>query len=275
MQRAKEIFLKAKKDVTNLNFGSNLSKFGSDGLDFSEIRDYANDDVKKINWKATARSLDLKINVFHETKQLNIIIAFILSGGLNFGSSRLKLDLGAEILALLGLAGVYSKNTVYPYIFSSKFEKIVEPINYEDGIYALVDDVLSSDVLGKEPNFKALCDAINLANKKRSMIFIISDFLSDDIDLSEISFYNDVYAVCIRDIAEEDIFIYDDLNFIDTISFKTFEASIDKSLANRYSRLLKEHDYKLQEHFFDNKISFTKIYDGDDIVQKFRALMGY
>lgn len=273
MQRAKEIFLKAKKDVTNLNFGGSLSKFGSDGLDFAEIREYNNDDVKKINWKATARSMGLKTNIFNETRQLNVVIAYMLSGSLNFGSSRLKFDLGAEILALLGLAGVHSKNIVYPYIFSSKFEKIVEPISYEDGIYALVEDVLNIDILGKELNFKALCDTINLVNKKRSMIFIISDFLSDDVDLSEIAFYNDVYAICIRDRAEEDISVFGELNFIDPTSFGSYEANIDQASARRYERLLKEHDYKLKEHFYSNKISFTKIYDGDDMVQKFAWLM--
>lgn len=273
MQRAKEIFLKAKKDVTNLNFGLSLSKFGSDGLDFSEIRDYSNDDVKKINWKATARSMELKSNVFNETKQLNIVTAFMLSGSLNFGSNRLKFDLAVEILALLGLASVISKNAVYPYVFSQKLEFFTEPLFSEDGIFELVNTILNTQILGKKPNFKALCDTINLAHKKRSMIFIISDFLEESVDISEIAYYNDVYALCIRDRAEEDISMFGELNFIDPTNFSAFKTNIDKGISKRYKELLKAHDDKIKEHFLQNNVSFTKFYSDDDIVHKFLGLM--
>lgn len=273
MQRAKEIFLKSKKDVTNLNFGLNLSKFGSDGLDFSEIRDYSNDDVKKINWKATARSMELKTNIFNETKQLNIVIAFMLSGSLNFGSSRLKFDLATEILSLLSLAGVISKNIIYPYVFSDRLEFFIEPIVSEDGVFELVNTLLGSEILGKEPNFKALCDTINLAHKKRSMVFIISDFLSSKVDISEIAYYNDVYALCIRDRAEEDISMFGELNFIDPTNFGAFETNLDKSSVRRYKELLKAHDDRLMGHFFENSVSFAKFYSDDDIVHKFLGLM--
>ncbi|NLY03470.1 MAG: DUF58 domain-containing protein [Campylobacter sp.] len=272
MQKAREIFLKAKRDVTNSNFGLNVSKFGSDGLDFVEIREYANDEFKKINWKATAKSRELKTNVFNEARQLNIIIAYMIDGSLNFGSKCLKFELGAQIFANLALAGVYSKNIVYPYIFSDKFEEIYPPISREEEVYRVVDNTLNLNILGKSANFATLSNAINLETKKRSMIFVISDFL-EQVDLSQIAVYNDVYAICLRDRAEEDISIFAELNFVDPVNFNEHELNIDKSTAQRYKELLKMHDYKLKEHFFNNKISSTKIYEDDDIVYKISRLM--
>ncbi|HHB94019.1 MAG TPA: DUF58 domain-containing protein, partial [Campylobacterales bacterium] len=76
-QVAKEILLRAKKDVFSGNLGNHITTFKGDGLDFREIRDYDyGDDIRKINWKATAKGNGLKTNVFNEERELNIVIAF-------------------------------------------------------------------------------------------------------------------------------------------------------------------------------------------------------
>ncbi len=55
-KKAKEIILRAKKDVFSGNLGNHLTLFKGDGLDFREIRDYTyGDDIRKINWLASAK----------------------------------------------------------------------------------------------------------------------------------------------------------------------------------------------------------------------------
>ncbi len=103
-QVAKEIILRAKKDVFTGNLGNYLTTFKGDGLDFREIRDYEyGDDIRKINWKATAKGGGLKTNIFNEERELNIVIAFMLSGTLNFGSVALKQEVATADYGSLGI----------------------------------------------------------------------------------------------------------------------------------------------------------------------------
>ncbi|PSM51899.1 DUF58 domain-containing protein [Campylobacter blaseri] len=267
MQRAKEIFFKAKKDIYNQNFGNMQSPIKGDGLDFKEIKDYIDEDLKKINWKATAKSGAIKANVFNETRQINIVVVLMLSGSLKFGSVRLKRDLATEIFALLSLAAVESKNLLYPIIFSDKLEKFYPALKSQDGVYQAIEDSLNIDVLGKDVDYKNLCDTINSTIRRKSAIFIISDFLKEP-DFTDIAYYNDVYSIIIRDKIEEELKFDSDMDLINPVKLDKFELHLDKSVVERYKELLKEHDRKVKNHFLENRIFSDKIYTDDEVLPK-------
>ena len=99
--KLKEILLRVKKQVFSGNIGNTLSTFKGTGLDFYEIKDYTiGDDVRKINWKSTAKSSSVKVNVFNEERELNIIVAYMVNGSINFGTKRIKQDVMAEVCLL-------------------------------------------------------------------------------------------------------------------------------------------------------------------------------
>jgi len=84
--------------------GNHLTLFKGDGLDFREIRDYTyGDDIRKINWLASAKGSGLKVNEFNEERELNVVIVLIdLVVGYTLGSVKLKHEVAIEILALVG-----------------------------------------------------------------------------------------------------------------------------------------------------------------------------
>lgn len=273
VEKAKEIILKAKKDVFSGNIGDYLSSFKGDGLDFKEIKEYSyGDDIKKINWKATAKSNDLKINVFNETKQLNIVIAFMLSGSLHFGSTRLKQEVCSEILALLGFCAIGNHNLVYPMFFSNKSEKPLEPSLHEDIIYKFVEDSLSINLLKKEVDYMSFCDYINTVIKKRSIIFIIGDFY-EQLDLSQIAYHNQIYALIVRDRFEEYPKLYGEFNLINPNTSNNQEFNITKGVAKEFYKLIEQKDKKLYEHFLKHQITYGKIYTDDDIYLKLSYIL--
>lgn len=274
MNRAKEIFIKAKKNVFNSNFGLYESLIKGDGLDFREIKEYENEDLRRINYKASAKSGELKANVFNETKQMNVVVILALSSSLKFGSSRLKLDLAAEILALLSLATTMGKNLLFPVVFSSKPELFYEPVSDEyepvsdeNEIYEITKDILNLNTFKKEIDFKKLSEFLNSVIKRKATVFLISDFL-EEVDLSEISYQNDVYAVVLRDFFEENLTTLNDVDLINPFNGDKFEANLDEISIKRYKKLLKTHDEKLKEHFLQNKVSFGKIYTNDEPLSK-------
>lgn len=264
-QIAQEILLRAKKDVFSGNLGEHLTTFKGDGLDFREIRDYDHgDDIRKINWKATAKGAGVKTNVFNAEKELNIVLAFMVSGSINFGSVKLKQDVIAEILALLSFSALKGHNRLQSQFFSDKSEIFFEPTKRETIIYNIIESAIAIDTLGKEVNYKKFCDFINSVVRQKSLIFIIGDFYGD-IDLSDIAHKNEVYALIVRDRVEENPLFSGLFELIDPNSLDSKEINLNRDTSKEYKKLIKEHDSKIYEHFIEHQITFGKIYTDEDI----------
>jgi uncharacterized protein (DUF58 family) len=264
-QVAQEILLRAKKDVFSGNLGEHLTTFKGDGLDFREIRDYDyGDDIRKINWKASSKGAGLKTNVFNEERELNIVLAFMVSGSLNFGSVKLKQEVASEILALLSFSALKGHNRLQSQFFSNKSEKFFEPSKSETIIYNIVENAIEMDTLNKEVDYKEFCKFVNGVVRQKSLIFMIGDFYGD-IDLSDIAHKNEVYAIIVRDRLEENPLLHGEFNLVDPNTLNTTEITLNKSVAKAYQKLIEEHDNKIKEHFLEHQISCGKVYTDEDI----------
>jgi uncharacterized protein (DUF58 family) len=264
-QVAKEILLRAKKDVFSGNLGNHLTTFKGDGLDFREIRDYEyGDDIRKINWRATAKGRGLKTNVFNEERELNIVIAFMVSGSLHFGSVKLKQEVATEIMALLAFSALKNNNRLQSLFFEKKIEKFFEPTKSDAIVYQLVDSAIGFDCLGKEVDYKAFCDFVNGVVKQKSLIFMIGDFY-EEIDLSEIAHKNEIYAIIVRDRLEENPYLRGEFELVDTNTLNSNEIILNRDVAKEYQRLIQQHDLRLREHFLQHQIAYGKIYTDEDI----------
>ena len=271
--RLQELLIVAKKDVFGGNIGDNITTFKGDGLDFREIKEYqSGDDVKKINWKSTVKTGVTKVNVFNVDRELNIIIAFMVSGSIHFGSVRLKQDTIAEIIALLSYSSIKNNNILSGLFFSNSVEKIVPPSKSESTVYNLTKSALELDSLEKNIDYEKFCEYINATVKQKSLIFLVGDFYGD-IDLSSISYKHEVYALIVRDRLEEYPYIKGEYDFVSPIDFSSSEVSMDKSAANEYKKLIEQNDTKLYEHFLHHQISSGKIYTDDDIYLKLAQII--
>ena len=270
---AREIILRAKKDVFGSSIGDFVAPFKGDGLDFAEINDYhLGDDVKKINWKASAKSNSLKVNVFNEARELNIILIFMISGSINFGSVKLKQDVIAEILAILAYSSLKNKNRLWTLFFDNKELELFLPTKSEAIVYEIIKSTLNINVIGKKADFKNLCDYINTKFKQKSLIFLISDFY-EKIDLSQIAHKNEVYALMIRDRLEEYPLLDGEFELVDGTNLRSNEFVLNKQVAKKYQKLLFKHDEKLIEHFLKHGINYGKIYTDDDLFLKLSSIL--
>jgi len=264
-QVAKEILLRAKKDVFSGNLGNHLTTFKGDGLDFREIRDYNyGDDIRKINWKATAKGGGLKTNLFNEERELNIVIAFMLSGSLHFGSVKLKQEVATEIMALLAFSSIKNNNRLQTLFFEKKVERFFEPTKSDLIVYQLVDSAVNFNCLGRESDYKAFCDFVNGVVKQKSLIFIVGDFYGN-INLSEISHKNEVYVIIVRDRLEENPILNGEFELVDPNSLNSKSITLNREIAKEYKRLIIENDKRLQEHLLQHQITYGKIYTDEDI----------
>jgi len=270
---AREILIKTKRKVFSQNLGNNATTFVGNGLDFSELREYYfGDDVRKINWKATAKAQRPYINLFTEERELNIVIAFMTSGGITFGSKRIKQELMAEIYALLAYSAMKNGDNVTTLAFSDKEEYYRRATKSINALHEVVPNLLGLDALGKEVDYEEFSNHMLGTVKQKSIVFVIGDFY-EDVDLTLLSAKHEVYAVVVRDKFEEEPQLMGMLDLIDPNSMESSSFEFNKKMLLDYKAKIDKKDKKLYEHFMGHHIRYVKIYTDEDPYYKLNNLV--
>ena len=270
---AREILIKSKRKIFSQNLGNNATTFVGNGLDFSELREYYfGDDVRKINWKATAKAQRPYINLFTEERELNIVIAFMTSGGIAFGSKRIKQELMAEVYALLAFSAMKNGDNVTTLAFSDREEYYRRATKSINALHDVVPKLLGLDALGKEVDYEEFSDYMLGTVKQKSIVFLIGDFY-EEVDLTLLSAKHEVYAVVVRDKFEEEPQLMGMLDLIDPNSMKSSSFEFNKKMLTDYKEVIDKKDKKLYEHFMGHHIRYVKIYTDEDPYFKLNNLV--
>jgi len=81
--------------------GNNPSLFQGEGFEFAELREYVyGDDVRKIDWKTTAKLGKPFVKIYHEERELNVVVSSMMNGSVYFGTTRAKSELIAELVGI-------------------------------------------------------------------------------------------------------------------------------------------------------------------------------
>ena len=272
------ILLQTRKKLFTKLLGEHNTVFSGNGLEFKELREYTtNDDIRHINWKVTSRSLHPSVNIFDENRQLNVVVVYLNSGSNYFGSCKSKQDTMAETIVALCQATVLNNDMVTSIFFSDEEDKFYKPTKHKRIIDINLDTIYELDPLGKSVDYDKLNFYLANKIKKKSLIFLVGDFLDFNIDnsLSFLSSKHEVFCAIIRDKMEEDLELLGDFDFIDTNSTATNNISLNKKSIQQYNQALKEHDIKLFKYFRNSNIKYEKIYTHDNTVDKIAKLVTY
>ncbi len=260
----KKIILKTKKQVYGDMLGNNASMFQGEGFEFAELREYVyGDDVRKIDWKTTAKLGKPFVKVYREERELNVVVVTMMSGSMYFGTVKQKSDIAAEVVATLGFSAVKNADLFSHLIFADKLYAISKPSKKLFSVHKAIEEVSSFDPLGKPADYQALVETLNTRLKKKALLFIISDFVGT-IDLKLLSKKHDVFAVMVRDRFEEDPSELGYFRLIDMETKQSFEGNIDSSTLKSYKKALLKNDEKLYRQFKKQGVRFAKVYTHED-----------
>jgi uncharacterized protein (DUF58 family) len=269
----KKIVLKTKKQVYGDMLGNNASIFQGEGFEFSELREYIyGDDVRKIDWKTTAKLSKPFVKIYKEERELNVVVVSMLSGSTYFGTVKQKSDIMAEVVATLGFSAVKNSDLFSHMIFADKMYDVSKPSKKLFSVHKAVDDVVAFDPIGKEADYTALVETLVSRLKKKALLFIVSDFVGD-IDLKLLSKKHDVFAVMVRDRFEEDPQELGYLRLIDMENKKSFEGDVGSSTLKHYKKALHDNDEKLYRQFKKQGVRFTKVYTHEEPTLKIMKRM--
>ena len=269
----KKIILKSRKQVFGDMLGNNASIFHGQGFEFSELREYIyGDDIRKIDWKTTAKLGKPYVKIYHEERELNVVVATMMNGSAYFGTVRQKSELMAEIVAILGFSAVKNSDLFSHLLYADRLYQRSKPSKKIFSVNKAVESLEDFEMIGKEGDFKGLVDTLYSRVKKRSLLFIVSDFIGE-IDLKLISKKHDVFAVIVRDRFEENPSELGYLRLIDMETKRDFEGNIDSGTVKQYKKALYANDEKLYKQFKKNGVRFAKIYTDEDPYAKLMKRM--
>jgi len=272
-KKAKKIVLKTKKQVYGDMLGNNASLFQGEGFEFSELREYVyGDDIRKIDWKTTAKLGKPFVKVYKEERELNVVVVSMLSGSTYFGTVKQKSDIMAEVVATLGFSAVKNSDLFSHMIFADKMYDLSKPSKKLFSVHKAVEDVVSFESLGKEADYKALVETLISRLKKKALLFIISDFVGD-IDLKLLAKKHDVFAVIVRDKFEENPSELGYLRLIDMETTQSFEGDVDAGALKGYKKALHDNDEHLYKQFKKQGVRFTKVYTDEEATLKLMKAM--
>jgi uncharacterized protein (DUF58 family) len=200
--------------------GNFRSVFKGQGMEFEEARHYQwGDDAKAIDWNASARLGTPFIKVFREERELTILLLLDASASMRRGIANLWGNAGIIspyeqaliTAALIAFSSERSGQRVGAFLFDSVIDRVFPPRKGRRNILSFVSGALhyhkTQTNTGKSSNLGAALDGAGRLLKRRSMVVLMSDFLSADWEkeLCDLSRRHDVIAVRVYDPKNMDI----------------------------------------------------------------------
>lgn len=297
MAKVGKIRILTNKLIDDQLSGDYHSTFKGQGVEFDEVRPYVpGDDIRTIDWNVTAKTGLPYIKRFSEERELTILFMVDVSGSQGYGSvRRSKMELAAEVTALLALTAIRNQDKIGLILFSDQIVKYIPPRKGRDSVMRLVREVLAAeDSATGGTDIAAALKFLNSVQKRRAVVFLVSDFLHCQSGISNLksqissvkpqtsSFeqllratarHHDMVCVPVSDPAEREL---PDVGLVELEDPETGElVLVDTSSAavrRRFSATASEENEELKRFFLKTGIDTLTIATDRPYIDEVRAL---
>tara|TARA_B000000532_G_scaffold239893_1_gene230012 strand:- start:212 stop:1078 length:867 start_codon:yes stop_codon:yes gene_type:complete len=186
LKKVRKIEIKTRRLSENLFGGEYQSTFKGRGMTFSEVRKYEfGDDVRSIDWNVTARYNEPFIKIFEEERELTMMLVVDISASEFFGTStKFKRELITEISATLSFSALQNNDKVGVILFSDQIELFIPPKKGKSHILRIIRELIEFKPNSKRTSISTALSFLMRVIKKKSIVFILSDFIDSDYENS-------------------------------------------------------------------------------------------
>ncbi|MBN1219819.1 MAG: DUF58 domain-containing protein [Anaerolineae bacterium] len=180
IKKIRRIEIHTRRLVNDSFAGEYHAIFKGRGMEFDEVRPYQpGDEVRDIDWNVTARTGDLFVKRFVEERELTVMLLVDASASGQFGTvNRFKREIAAELAAVLAFSAITNNDKVGLLVFTDQVELFISPRKGRRHVLRLIRDLLAFQPQGQGTDVKLALNTINRVLKRRSIVFLISDFLT-------------------------------------------------------------------------------------------------
>lgn len=264
LKQVRQIEIKTRGLVNEVFSGEYHSVFKGRGMEFSEVREYQfGDDIRNIDWNVTARYGHPFVKIFEEERELTVMLLVDMSGSLHFGSfEKTKQRIAAELSAILAFSALKNNDKVGLILFTDQIEKFVSPRKGRSHVLRIIREVLSFQPEGNKTDLKGALEYFNHTIKKKSITFLISDFIDEGYEkiIKIIVKKHDFVSIILQDPREREIPKAGLIKIQDseTGSIRYLDSS-SKIVQDYFNQKIKSNDDKIKDLFMRSRIDSIKI----------------
>jgi uncharacterized protein (DUF58 family) len=245
IRKVRRIEIRTKKLVNDVFSGEYHSIFKGRGMEFEEVREYQpGDDFRVIDWNVTARYGHPFVKRFKEERELTVMLLVDASSSGEFGTARrMKGEIAAELCSVLAFSAIKNNDRVGMIIFTDRVEKYIPPKKGSSHVLRLIREVLYFKPQHKRTDINCALEFLGRVMKRKSVVFLVSDFLSSDFDkmLSIANKKHDLIAIKIADPREIEM---PSVGFIELEDTETGEQIVIDTKSEEVRKSFQEHASK-------------------------------
>jgi uncharacterized protein (DUF58 family) len=260
--------------LDGLLHGDYRTLFRGFGLDLADLREYQyHDDVRHIDWNVTARLATPYVREYHEDREVTAWFLLDLSPSLDFGSGEVrKRGLAGDFVAVLARLLSRHGNRVGALFYGDRVDNVIPARSGRRHVLHLVHAMSSRPARTRSgaTDLKVLLQAAFSLMQRRSMVFVVSDFISAPgwpRQLSRIALRHEVVAVRLYDPLEMEL---PDLGMLPIQDAETGERlyvdTHDRRFRNRFAQLARQRDQALRSAFSQAGVDALELSTDDDLV---------
>jgi uncharacterized protein (DUF58 family) len=260
--------------LDGLLHGDYRTLFRGFGLDLADLREYQyHDDVRHIDWNVTARLQTPYVREFNEDREVTAWFLLDLSPSVDFGSRNVKKrSLSIDFVTVLTRLLTRHGNRVGAMFYGDSVDAVIPAGSGRRHVLHIVHRMLSRPELARSSatDLKTFLQAAQSMIKRRSLVFVVSDFISApgwSQPLSMLAQRSEMLAVRLYDPLEMEL---PDLGMVVVQDAETGEQMFvdthDRRFRKRFARLAEEREQALRAAFRTAGVDALELSTGDDLV---------
>ncbi|MBX3066012.1 MAG: DUF58 domain-containing protein [Anaerolineae bacterium] len=255
--------------------GDYRSLFYGYGVDFADLREYQpTDDIRYIDWNVTARMDTPYVRQYMEDREITAWFLLDLSPSVDFGlADNMKRTVLMDFVTALARLLTRHGNRVGAIFFGGEVEKVVPARGGRMQVLRLLNDLIKQAPLPRAPftDLKPLFNSALNSIKSRSLVFIISDFISEpgwERPLMLLNQHHEVLAVRLWDPREIEL---PDVGLLVMEDAETGEQlyvdTHDKGFRQRFNEAARQREVSLEQSFKRSGVDVLSLSTEDDLVR--------
>ncbi len=271
IKKVRKIEIKTRGLSKQIFSGEYHSAFKGRGMAFSEVRNYQyGDEIRTIDWNVTARYSEPYVKIFEEERELTVMLLVDVSLSESFGTKKqFKQDIITELAAVLAFSAIQNNDKIGLILFSDKVEKYIPPKKGRSHILRIIRELIDFKPENSGTDIGQALAFLTNVQKKRSIAFVISDFIAPDFDrpMRIAGKKHDTIAVHIFDEREGE------LPDIGLVRIKDLESGVEKWIDTSFPIIRDNYRDRwinqqklLKTTFMKNNIDLVQIQTGQDYI---------
>jgi uncharacterized protein (DUF58 family) len=250
LKKVRKIEIKTRRLSDHIFSGEYHTSFKGRGMTFSEVRQYQyGDDIRAIDWNVTARYNEAHVKVFEEERELTMMLMVDISGSESFGSkNQFKKDIVTEIAATMAFSATQNNDKIGLILFSDQIELYIPPKKGKSHVLRIIRELIEFEPKSNKTDVSQALKFLSGTQKKKAIVFLISDFMSDEYEhtLKIASKKHDITGIRVFDIREEKL---PNLGMVPMLDAETGETQLVNT-GSKAIRMEYEKEYQSKVDYF-------------------------